>query len=134
LERNSKKCFLDIGSYLYLKASSFVKKGQIIAEYSTQASIPGSRRLKPVYTSMAGEIRFENLLVRKMPRDKRTVKVKTMVDCVGKMFPVPKEIKYLFPKTLNKTKPFAKLKLVTPYQGIAILNENNNCKSNANCP
>jgi hypothetical protein len=37
------------------------------------------------------------------------------------MFPVPKEIKYLFPKTLNKTKPFAKLKLVTPYQGIAIL-------------
>jgi hypothetical protein len=55
-------------------------KGQIIAEYSTQASIPGSRRLKPVYTSMAGEIRFENLLVRKMPRDKRTVKsIKTMV-------------------------------------------------------
>jgi hypothetical protein len=48
---------------------------KIIAEYSTQASIPGSRRLKPVYTSMAGEIRFENLLVRKMPRDKRTVKV-----------------------------------------------------------
>jgi hypothetical protein len=35
------------------------------------------------------------------------------------MFPVPKEIKYLFPKTLNKTKPFVKLKLVTPYQGIA---------------
>jgi hypothetical protein len=31
------------------------------------------------------------------------------------MFPVPKEIKYLFPKTLNKTKPFAKL---TPYQGL----------------
>jgi hypothetical protein len=29
---------------------------------------------------MAGEIRFENLLVRKMPRDKRTVKsIKTMV-------------------------------------------------------
>jgi hypothetical protein len=46
------------------------------------------------------------------------------------MFPVPKEIKYLFLKTLNKTKPFAKLKLVTPYQGIAILkDETYNCKS-----
>lgn len=122
-----KNVFLDIGSYLYIKASSFVKKGQIIAEYSTQASIPGSRRLKPIYTSMAGEIRFENLLVRKMPRDKRTVKVNqddgVLWIASGKMFPVPKEIKYLFPKTLNKTKPFAKLKLVTPYQGIAILKD-----------
>jgi hypothetical protein len=48
---------------------------------------------------MAGEIRFENLLVRKMPRDKRTVKsIKTMVfyGLRRKMFPVPKEIKYLF--------------------------------------
>lgn len=122
-----KNVFLDIGSYLYIKSSSFVKKGQIIAEYSTQASIPGSRRLKPIYTSMAGEIRFENLLVRKITRDKKTVKVNqddgVLWIASGKMFPVPKEIKYLFPKVLKKTKPFAKLKLVTPYQGIAILKD-----------
>ena len=37
-----------------------------ILEYSTQSSVPGTRRLKPIYTSLAGEIRFENLLVRKM--------------------------------------------------------------------
>jgi hypothetical protein len=124
-----KNVFLDIGSYLYIKSSSFIKKGQIIAEYSTQASIPGSRRLKPIYTSMAGEIRFENLLVRKIkiPNDKSTVKVNqddgVLWIASGKLFSVPKEIKYLFPQTLKKTKPFAKLKLVTPYQGIAILKD-----------
>jgi hypothetical protein len=122
-----KKVFLDIGSYLYVQSSSFVKKDQMIAEYSSQASLPGSRRLKPIYTSMAGEIRFENLLVRKMMRDQRTVKVNqddgVLWIASGKIFPVPKEIKYLFPKILKKTKPFAKLKLVTPYQGIAILKD-----------
>jgi hypothetical protein len=120
-----KNIFLDIGSFLYLKTSSFVKKGELIAEYSTQTSIPGSRRLKPIYTSMAGEIKFENLLVRKMPRDKRTVKVNqedgVLWIASGKVFPVPKEIKYLFPKVLNKTKPFALLKLVTPFQGITLI-------------
>jgi hypothetical protein len=36
---------------------------------------------------------------------------------------------------LNKTKPFAKLKLVTPYQGIAILkDETITIVKNANCP
>ncbi len=122
-----KNVLLDIGSYLYLKSSSFVKKGQIIAEYSTQSSLPGSRRLKPIYTSMAGEIRFENLLVRKISHDKRTVKVNqddgVLWIASGKIFPVPKEIRYLFPKALDKSKPFAKLKLVTPSQGIAIVKD-----------
>jgi hypothetical protein len=122
-----KRVFLVAGSYLYLNSSSFVKKGQIIAEYSTQTSLPSSRRLRPIYTSMGGEIRFENLLVRKLSRDKRTIKVNqddgVLWIASGKIFPVPNEIKYLFPKILNKTKPFAKLKLVTPYQGIAILKD-----------
>jgi DNA-directed RNA polymerase subunit beta' len=120
-----KKVFLVFGSYLYLNSSCFVKKGQIIAEYSNQTSLPSGRRLRPIYTPSGGEIRFENLLVRKLSRNKRTIKV-TQDDGVlwiasGKIFPVPKEIKYLFPKILTKTKPFAKLKLVTPYEGIAIL-------------
>ena len=37
--------------------------------------IPGIRELKPIYTSINGKIRFENLMVRKMLRDKRTVKI-----------------------------------------------------------
>ena len=120
-----KNVFLDIGSFLYIKSSSFVKKGQLLAEYSTQATIPGSRRLKPIYTSLAGEIRFENLLVRKMPRDKRTVKVNqddgVLWIAAGKMFPIPKEMYYKFPKVLDKTKSFGTLKLVTPFKGITLV-------------
>ena len=123
-----KKIFLDIGSFLYLDRSSFIKKGQLIAEYSTQSILPGTRRLKPIYTSIAGEIRFENLLVRKMQREKRTIKVNqddgVLWITSGKIFPVPKEIKYKFPKRLNKEKSFASLKLSTPYSGIVLLKEN----------
>ena len=122
-----KEVFLDIGSYLYINTSSFVKKDQLIAEYSTQSAVPGTRRLKPIYTSIAGEIRFENLLVRKMLRDKRTVKVNqddgVLWIASGKIFPLPKEVKYQFPSELQKTKPFALLKIVSPYNGIVIMNE-----------
>ena len=125
-----KEVFLDIGSYLYINFSSFIKKGQLIAEYSAQTSVPGPRRLKPVYTSLAGEIRFENLLVRKMlrdKRDKRTVKVNqddgVLWIASGKIFPLPREAKYKFPTSLNKEKAFATLKIVTPYDGITYLKD-----------
>jgi hypothetical protein len=122
-----KDVFLDIGSYLYINDSSFVKKGQLIAEYSTQAAVPGTRRLKPIYTSLAGEIRFENLLVRKMLRDKRTVKVNqddgVLWIASGKIFPLPREVKYLFPPILDRKKAFATLKIVTPYDGIAYVKD-----------
>ena len=122
-----KDVWLDIGSYLYLGKSSFVKEGQLLAEYSTQSSVPGTRRLKPIYTSLAGEIRFENLLVRKMLRDKRTVKVNqddgVLWIASGKIFPLPKEVDYTFPKTLNLQRPFAKLKIVSPYEGIVLLKD-----------
>ena len=119
-----KDVWLDIGSYLYLGKSSFVKKNQLLAEYSTQSSVPRTRRLKPVYTSLAGEIRFENLLVRKMLRDTRTERiVKVNQDdgvlwiASGKIFPLPKEIDYTFPKSLETGKAFAKLKIISPYEG-----------------
>jgi RNA polymerase Rpb1, domain 5/RNA polymerase Rpb1, domain 4 len=122
-----KDVWLDIGSYLYLGKSSFVKEGQLLAEYSTQSSVPGTRRLKPIYTSLAGEIRFENLLVRKMLRDKRTVKVNqddgVLWIASGKIFPLPKEVNYTFPKVLQVEKPFAKLKIVSPYEGIVIVKD-----------
>jgi hypothetical protein len=119
--------WLDIGSYLYVSSSCFVKEGQLLAEYSTQSSVPGTRRLKPVYTSLAGEIRFENLLVRKMLRDKRTVKVNqddgVLWIASGKIFPLPKEVEYKFPKSLHVEKAFAKLKIVSPYEGIVLVKD-----------
>jgi len=123
-----KDIFLEIGSYLYVKNSSFIKKGQLISEYSTQSTIPGTRRLKPIYTSLAGEIRFENLLIRKMLRDQRTVKVNqddgVLWIASGKIFPLPQEAKFLFPKILDKKVPFASLKIMTPVGGFINYQDN----------
>ena len=100
--QGKKEEILDIGSYLYVKNSSFIRKNQLISEYSTQTIIPGQRKLKPISTTLAGEIRFENLFVRKMMRDQRKIKVNQddgiLWIASGKIFPIPKEAKYLFPK------------------------------------
>jgi len=126
---NSKQIFLEIGSYLYISSSSFIRKGQLIAEYNTQTILPGARKLKPIYSSLAGEIRFENLLVRKMLREKRVLKVNqddgVLWIAAGKVVCVPKETEYLYPKSLDTKKPFFRLKLVSPYQGIINFSENN---------
>jgi hypothetical protein len=128
-EGKKTEIFLDIGSFLYENKSTFIKKDELIAEYSTQTLITSSRKLKPIYTSLAGEIRFENLLIRKMLRDKRTIKVNQddgiLWIASGKIFPLPKEIEYLFPQKLSVHKPFARLKLISPNSGIIFLNNLN---------
>ena len=119
-----KEVFLEIGSYLYIMNSCFIKKGQLIAEYSTQSAIPTTRRLKPIYTSSAGEIRFENLLVRKIIQEKNKKIVKINQDdgilwiASGKIFALPKEVNYKFLPSLDTNRSFAQLKLSSPYEGI----------------
>jgi DNA-directed RNA polymerase subunit beta' len=128
-EGKKTEIFLDIGSFLYQNQSTFIKKDQLIAEYSTQTLITGTRKLKPIYTSLAGEIRFENLLIRKMLKDKRTIKVNQddgiLWIASGKIFPLPKESEYLFPQKLSLNKPFARLKLISPISGVISLNNSN---------
>jgi len=123
-----KNIFLEIGSFLYISKSTFIKKGELISEYATQSIIQGSRRLKPIYTSLCGEIRFENLLVRKMLHDKRMVKVNqdngVLWIASGKIFPLPKEINYTFPEKIKLNRSFSFLKLITPYQGVIHFDEN----------
>jgi len=118
--------FLDIGSFLYVNHLDFVKKGQVLAEYSNQTLMPGARKLKPIYTPMSGEIRFENLSVRKILKDKRTIKVNeddgVLWIASGKIFSLPKEIDYLFPKKLKKSIPFGKLKIISPINGLIKVN------------
>lgn len=128
--------FLDIGSFLYLKNTSFVKKNQLISEYSTQAVVPGVRKLKPIYTGIAGEIKFENLAILNTYRDKRTIKI-TQDDGIiwlasGKIFSIPKEVEYHFPDSLKKSNAFASLKIVSPYSGIFSFNNENFIISNNN--
>jgi len=121
----SKEIFLHIGAYLYLTTSQFVKKGQLIAEDSNNSVSMGTRRMKPLYTSLSGEIRLENLLIRKMVREKRVIKVNQDDGVVwitsGKIFPLPKEIEYSIGSTLTKSNQLGRLKIVTPYQGIVFI-------------
>ena len=128
MENIKKEIFLDIGSWLYIKNSSFVKENELIAEYSTQSIIPGQRKLKPISTILSGEIRFENLFVRKMIRDNRRIKVNqddgVLWIASGKIFSLPKEINYLFPKYLKKRSPLASLKLSSPISGVVELQNN----------
>lgn len=119
---------LAIGSYIYITGSTFLKKGQLISEYSSRSSIPGARRLKPIYTSIAGEIRFESLLVRYISReDKPKVKVNQDDGVLwltsGKIFPIPKEALFTFSNNLKANKSLAALKFITPYEGIFLFQE-----------
>ena len=124
-----KELFLDIDSFLYLNNSTFIKKGQLIAEYSTISLLPGPRRLKPIYTSFAGEIKFENLLIRKTLREKTAIKINqddgVLWIASGKVLSLPNEIKYIKTKNLNSKKPIAVLKIISPYSGIVNLVGNN---------
>jgi len=119
-----KSIFLEIGSFLYIPSSTFIKKNQLIAEYTAQSVLQGGRRLKPIYASCSGEIRFENLLVRKMRLNKDQRKIKVNQDdgvlwiASGKLFSIPKESEYLSAKKLENNRPLARLKVISPVSGI----------------
>ena len=123
-----KEIFLDIGSFLYATSSSFVKKGQLIAEFMNQSVLPSGQKLKPIFASISGEIRFENLLVRKIFRQKPTLKVNeddgVLWISSGKIFQLPKEASFLGKNFLTEFKPFFELNISFPYQGILSFSEN----------
>ena len=117
--------FLTIGSYLYVSDSCFVKKGQLISEYSLESFMGGTRRVKPIYTPISGEIKWKTPVVKVIPYEKTTININQYEDAIwigsGKIFSLPKEIHYDFPKRLQKNKSFATLKLISPYKGIVKL-------------
>jgi len=125
------KLSLEIGSFLYVLESSFVKKGQLISEHP-QSSIVGIRRLKPIYAPVSGEIQYDNSLVKSIAwpnaqaHGSKYVKPDAKVSqengvlwlMSGKIFLTPEEAFYHFPKKLNKGRAFASIKLIAPCGGI----------------
>ena len=119
--------FLEIGSYLYISKTSFVYKGQLISEFLTQSLISSQRKLKPIYTRIAGKVLCDG----RVPVLKRKGKDKTrrillsqalLWIVAGKIFPLPLEAEYLFEINLQKNKAIARLKISTPKEGIILLN------------
>jgi len=123
-----KDIFLEIGSFLYISSSQFVKKSQIISESATKSILSGSRKLKPIYSFLSGEIKFESLVIRSIFRiDKSTVKVNqdngTLWLAAGTIFRFPKESLFNFQLKLNKKKALGSLKIVSPFEGILIIEQ-----------
>jgi hypothetical protein len=119
---NTKEIFLEIGSFLYAHEFHFLKKGDLIAEFFNQAVLPGKRNLKPIFSKFSGEIRFDNLNIRKIIRDAGSIKVNQEEGILwlssGKLYLFPKEIYFCPKKAFQQQKPFAWLTLVTPQEGI----------------
>ena len=119
--------FLEIGSYLYISKTTFVYKGQLISEFLTQSLTSSQRKLKPIYTRIAGKVLCDGLVpvLRRKGKDKtRRILLRQGLLWIiaGKIFPLPIEAEYLFDKNLKKNKAIAKLKISTPKEGIIILN------------
>jgi hypothetical protein len=116
------KIYLETGSYLYLKKYNFYKKGEIIAEFTTESILPTTKRLKPVYTPIEGEIFVQNLTIQKFQNkygNKLIGKNSSLVSVGnGKIFLLPKEAKLNTIKTLNQNHGLFSLKIVTPFPGI----------------
>lgn len=121
--------FLEIGSFLYIRESGFIKKNELISEYSNQSFLPTGRRLKPIYPAFDGEIRFESLCVRHIAREKKpTVKVNQDDGVLwltsGKLMTLPLEAKFECQEYLKKTKSAVKVALTSPYSGIINYDKN----------
>ncbi len=120
--------FLEIGSYLYVSKTSFVYKGQLISEFLNQSIVSAQRKLKPIYTRIAGKVICYDLipsLKRKRKGKTRRILLKQglLWIAAGKIFSLPVEAEYLFKNSLKKEKAIAKLKIITPKEGIILLNE-----------
>jgi hypothetical protein len=120
--------FLENGSYLYSKNSNFYKVGDIIAEQTLQTVLPSTKKLKPVYTSIEGEIFSQKLILRKYSDNYNNYLISQETGLLwvgqGKAFAIPKESKLNLFKNLSKTHSFISLKIVTPQYGISILKNN----------
>jgi hypothetical protein len=124
--------FLEIGSYLYISKTSFVYKGQLISEFLNQAIVSAQRKLKPIYTRISGKVICNNVI----PSFRRTRKGKTrrillkqglLWIASGKVISLPIEANYVFDKILKKDKTIAKLKIISPKEGIILLNDFSFC-------
>lgn len=119
-----KTVVLFVGSYLYLPKSNFIRAGERIAEYSTQAFVLGKRRLKPFYSPLSGEvIKCENLHLRKRGKSGETPVCMTLRESVlwigsAKIFSLPKEAMISFSKRLQKSQSIGRVKMMTPESGI----------------
>ncbi len=123
---NINKIYLPIGSYLYIYKSKFLKIGELIAEIPKQKNFSKIQKLKPIYSTFSGEIKYENLSLRKVNFNKNVLKLTQNSGIIWikstNTFLIPTETKLSLFNKVNKNKPIGILKLIAPINGIFSLN------------
>jgi len=123
-----KEIFLDSGSFLYCNSLSFLKQGDLISESRNKSILPGARKLKPIFSPISGEIKFNGLLIKTKYYQKPSIKINKKESILwiasGKVMIFPKEISFFSLKYLVKAKPIASLNVLFPYQGIVTYSRN----------
>ena len=115
---------LSAGSYLYLSESCYLRKGQVIAEYSPQINFFGERRLKPLFSSIGGEVLYEKMIVNHIPQKQNKKKHISIIQksgtlwiLAGSLFECQSEALLSFRKKTSHLYPIVKLKVCSPFEG-----------------
>jgi hypothetical protein len=110
-KNNIQKIYLTNNFNLYFNRSTFVKKGEIIAELMFNSQILIKKVLNILKTPINGQIFLAS-------QNKNSKSEQTMLISEGDFLLVSKEIKLNYINNLNNYRPFGYYKLVSPYTGI----------------
>lgn len=114
-------------SLLFQLSSCYLKREELISEYFPENVIPKKRTLKSVTTRMEGEIRFEGICRSISKKDNKEISL-TEEDGIlwvdsGKLFPFPRETRFLYPQQLSLKKAISYQKISVPSSGILLINQ-----------
>lgn len=119
--RDNVQIHLTIGSLLYIINSKYVKKGDLIAEFIKKSNFLSLSKFVPIYSSFSGELYFEtNKDIFKTIKKKKFLWLKS-----GKIFALPTEIFFDYPKSIKINKSLAYLNFISPYEGFLFFNNTN---------
>lgn len=118
---------LEIDSYLYISQTTFVYQGQLIAEILNKSVLSSQKKLKPIFTHSSGKVICNAVIpsFRRFKKGKiRRILLKQGLFWItsGKILSLPIETEYNFSEILSNEKSIGKLKIITPYEGIIVLN------------
>ena len=118
------KVELPEGSYVYIKALSFLKKGDLINDFTVK-STSTDLVAKPILAPCTGEIQFKNFITGCSSTEQANVNYSETRGILwispGKYFSAPREAEYLYTKILHKEKPLLSIRFSFPFDGIIYL-------------
>jgi hypothetical protein len=119
---------LEIDSYLYISQTTFVYQGQLIAEILNKSVFSGQKKFKPIFTHSSGKVVCNAVIpsFRKFQKRKiRRILLKQGLFWItsGKIISLPSETEDNFLENLSNQKAIGRLKIITPNEGIIVLND-----------